>query len=306
MAQPANAAPDRSKPGPSSLRQRILSALVLIPVVLALAYLGHPYWTGLVVVFGGTMAWEWARISGRRRSPADPAPAARLPISDVAPEVLVSVTVAIACIVAWAFPNLLPNQDQGQYQLPAPNPAWVLLPIGALIATLAALPRHGFRALWFGLGTLYVVLPCWAILSLRAGGHGLETLVWILGIVIAADTGAYAAGRTIGGPKLAPRISPSKTWAGLGGAVVSACLIGLIAAYALDRSSIWPMALGSAVLAVFEQLGDLTESAFKRHFGVKDSSRIIPGHGGVLDRVDGLLAVTVIVAVIEFEFLREY
>lgn len=292
MAQPANAAPERSKGGPSSLQKRVLSALVLIPVVLAVAYLGHPYWTGLVVVFGGTMAWEWARICGRRRNPVDPAPAARLPISDTSQEVLVSIAVAVLCILVWGFARSLLSEISG----------WMILIGAAIVATVVAVPWHGWRALWFGLGTIYVVLPCWAILWVRSGGEGLPNLLWVLGIVIAADTGAYAAGRTIGGPKLAPRISPNKTWAGLGGAVVSAGLVGGIAALLVDPSSLWPLVVVSAALAIVEQAGDLMESALKRHFGVKDSSHIIPGHGGMLDRVDGLLAVTVVVAVLQIGF----
>src|SRR6185295_923552 len=101
-----------------------------------------------------------------------------------------------------------------------------------------------------------------------------------------------------GGPKLAPRISPNKTWAGLGGAVVSCGLVGYIAGLAQEFPVIWQPVVLCGILAVFEQAGDLVESAFKRHFGVKDSSHIIPGHGGVLDRVDGLLAVAVAVLVI--------
>lgn len=289
MAQPIDAAPGGPAGGLSSLQKRVLSALVLIPVVLGLAYLGGFYWAGLVAAFGGTMAWEWARICGRRRNPVDARPAARMAQSDAAPEVLVSVASALLCILVSIFPDILPITS-----------VWHLLLGAVAVATAAAAPRHGWGAIWFGLGTLYVVVPCWAILWVRAGDDGLTTLIWILGIVIAADTGAYAAGRSIGGPKLAPRISPSKTWAGLGGAVISAGIVGLCTAVWLEKPDIWPLALVSAALAIAEQGGDLAESALKRHFGVKDSSHIIPGHGGVLDRVDGLLAVTVIVAGLSF------
>ncbi len=291
MAPPADAARERSKPGPSSLQKRVLSAAVLIPFVLVEIYFGHPYWDLLVAAFGGLMAWEWARICGRRSNPADPSPAARLPTHAMAPEALVSVAAAVAAVVLESFPELAPGLPRG----------WPLVLAGVAASTAAALPRHGLRAAWFGLGTLYVATPCLAILWIRADPEaGLATMVWMLAIVIAADTGAYAAGRTIGGPKLAPRISPSKTWAGLGGAVISAGLVGLATAIWLDRPVIWRLAVASGALAVAEQVGDLAESAFKRRFGVKDSSHIIPGHGGVLDRVDGLLAVTVIVAALGY------
>ena len=119
-------------------------------------------------------------------------------------------------------------------------------------------------------------------------------------MVVAVDSGAYAAGRSIGGPKLAPRISPKKTWAGLAGGIAAALLIGWISAFLLDLPRFLPLILVSGVLAVVEQAGDLAESAFKRRFGVKDSSQLIPGHGGVLDRVDGLLAVALVVGLIGY------
>ena len=120
----------------------------------------------------------------------------------------------------------------------------------------------------------------------------------LLALVVAADTGGYLVGRTVGGPKLAPRISPNKTWSGLGGAVAGAALVGLLTAFILNHTNVLVLTLISAVIGLLEQGGDLVESAFKRHFGVKDTSQIIPGHGGVLDRVDGLLAVAVAVLVI--------
>ncbi len=101
---------------------------------------------------------------------------------------------------------------------------------------------------------------------------------------------------SIGGPKLAPRISPNKTWAGLLGGVAAGMVVGLVAALWLGAPSVWPLVLASALLGIVEQAGDLMESGFKRYFGVKDSGHLIPGHGGFLDRVDGLLAVALAVA----------
>jgi phosphatidate cytidylyltransferase len=150
---------------------------------------------------------------------------------------------------------------------------------------------------WYALGLVYVFVPCAALIWLRADPNvGLQQIFWIVALVIFADTGAYIAGRSIGGPKLAPRVSPNKTWAGLGGAVVSAAIVGAITAMLMDLPSVAILTAISAGLAVIEQIGDLAESAFKRHFGVKDASNIIPGHGGALDRVDGLIAVAAAVA----------
>jgi len=116
--------------------------------------------------------------------------------------------------------------------------------------------------------------------------------------VVATDVGAYFAGRGIGGAKLAPRISPSKTWAGLiGGVVCAATASWAVLWLAGEAGSIWFVGFGGA-LAVVAQAGDLLESAVKRHFGVKDSGSLIPGHGGVLDRLDGFLTVTPVVALV--------
>ncbi len=109
--------------------------------------------------------------------------------------------------------------------------------------------------------------------------------------MIATDVGAYFFGRLIGGPKLAPRISPAKTWSGLAGGVGCAACAGVLVAIAVDGGNIVLIAVLSGVLAVVAQIGDLIESVVKRHFGVKDAGNLIPGHGGVLDRLDGFLTV---------------
>jgi phosphatidate cytidylyltransferase len=152
---------------------------------------------------------------------------------------------------------------------------------------------------WSYLGICYVGFPALAFTLLRNDpGFGFAAILWIFLIVWAADSLAYFAGRTIGGPKLAPMISPKKTWAGLGGAVAGSTLVSSIFAYTFHLNGILALAILAGCLAVVEQAGDLFESSLKRFHGVKDSGALIPGHGGVIDRVDGLIAVAVTAALI--------
>lgn len=143
-------------------------------------------------------------------------------------------------------------------------------------------PRLGF-------GVAYVGLPALALLFLRGEPNGLLLALWALSTVWVTDIGAYFAGRSIGGPKLAPTVSPNKTWAGLIGGVASALVLGLLLwrFAGLDLQ----LAAASPILAVIAQIGDLYESWLKRQAGVKDSGAILPGHGGVMDRLDGLAPV---------------
>ena len=280
MAQPAE-----RPAGLTNLQKRILSAAVLLPLVVVEVLLGHPSFDLLVAVFAGVMAWEWARVCARRRNPADPVPAARLaPAAWLAPGA-VSILTAFAAVLAAGF---------GQGSLVV----GVIVAGGAILSGLLSLSHHGARALWFAVGTIYVTLPALALLAIRADPqYGKEMLFWTIAMVVAADTGGYLVGRTIGGPKLAPRISPNKTWSGLGGAVAGTAIVGLLTGFMLNHTNVLTLTLMSAGLGLIEQGGDLVESAFKRHFGVKDTSQIIPGHGGVLDRVDGLLAVALAVVI---------
>ncbi len=154
---------------------------------------------------------------------------------------------------------------------------------------------------WLVLGVFYIGLPVLALLWLRGETEiGRNTIFWLFALVWAADTGAYITGRLIGGPKLAPAISPNKTWAGLAGCVGSAALVGVVVAYLTKSGDYLLLAAISAVIGLVSQGGDLVESAIKRHFGVKDSSQLIPGHGGILDRVDALLAAILVAALIKF------
>ncbi|MBT3397060.1 MAG: phosphatidate cytidylyltransferase [Alphaproteobacteria bacterium] len=128
-----------------------------------------------------------------------------------------------------------------------------------------------------------------ALLWLRMGDNGMLAVLWLFLSVWSCDTGAYFAGRGIGGPKLAPRISPKKTWSGLLGGMFLAAVASVLLAVLLQQKDAALFAALGALLALISQCGDLAESALKRHFDVKDSGALIPGHGGILDRVDGVL-----------------
>jgi phosphatidate cytidylyltransferase len=150
------------------------------------------------------------------------------------------------------------------------------------------------RSVRLGLGLVYAGLPTLGLIYLRDQPNGLALALWTLAIVWATDIGAYFAGRSIGGPRLAPRLSPNKTWAGLGGGVLGALCIGALIASAFDLPRLL-LVLG-APLAVLAQAGDLFESWLKRRAGVKDSGRLLPGHGGALDRLDGVVPVAAFMA----------
>lgn len=152
---------------------------------------------------------------------------------------------------------------------------------GWVVAMLA--PRG---AAWLALGSLYMVGALCLLLGLRSGA-GAGHVLWLVLVVAAADVGAYFAGRTYGGPKLWPAVSPGKTWSGALGGLVAAMVVGGIFAL-IAGWGFWATLAQSLVLGLASQAGDLLKSATKRRFGVKDASHLIPGHGGVLDRLDGI------------------
>jgi phosphatidate cytidylyltransferase len=248
------------------LKTRILSALVMLPPALAAMWYGGWAFEALVALAAALMAWEWDRLVTGRFGPSG--------------------IVAGAAGVGAAF-------------LAANSPLWALalVAVAGLAVFAIGRGRDGGR-FWPTLGVPYIGLPVVALAWLRADPWiGREAIVWLLVIVWATDIGAYAFGRVIGGPKLAPRFSPKKTWAGLVGGVICAALCGWGLAVWAGQSAA-TIAVVSGGLAIVAQAGDIFESAVKRRFGVKDSSAIIPGHGGVLDRVDGVLPVALLVGVI--------
>jgi phosphatidate cytidylyltransferase len=284
MAPPADRPPFDHLGGLSNLQKRILSAAVLLPLVIAAIYFGHPFFTLLVAAFAGAAAWEWTCVAASVR-PEGGSLAVPSPPKGLWPSIAVMSGFAVAAGVC-------------SIGFPSSRRLIVFAFIGLLWLGFACLSRDWRRIGWTLPGVVYVAAAAAALVLVRSAPEGgSAALLWIIALVVAADTGGYLVGRTVGGPKLAPRISPNKTWSGLGGAVAGSAVVGLLTAFILNHTNVFVLTLISAGLGVIEQAGDLVESAFKRHFGVKDTSQIIPGHGGVLDRVDGLLAVAVAVAI---------
>jgi phosphatidate cytidylyltransferase len=179
--------------------------------------------------------------------------------------------------------------------------AFGVLIIGAVAAYFLALQRDD-NPLWHAVGVLYIGLPALALVGLRvlpAKSQGIWLVLGLFAIVWATDTGALIFGKLIGGKKLAPKLSPGKTWAGTIGGTVTALVVFLpfVAIFAVNAVSALAFAAGLSVVA---HLGDLLESAIKRYFGYKDSGGLIPGHGGMLDRVDSLFAASVAMALVVF------
>jgi phosphatidate cytidylyltransferase len=201
------------------------------------------------------------------------------------------------------LPRILSTAVLGPLLLSA---VWFGFPWIDLVAAIAA-PVMIFE--WNGLtrgrplarllAYLYTLAAVIALLWLRhQPALGRETIIWVLACIWATDIGAYFSGRVAGGARLSPSISPGKTWSGLIGGMVWAAVASAATGYAFGLGETFPLAAIGAGLAVVGQMGDLLESAAKRSAGVKDSGRLIPGHGGLLDRVDGLLAVLVVVGLI--------
>lgn len=243
------------------LRTRVLSSLVMLPAMLAAIWSGGAVFEVLIALMAAVLAWEWhGLLAPRVRGPAAAA------------------ILGCGAAVAAAAVDL-------RY-------AYALAPLALLVAVLAAVAgRRGGDLALLGFGPLYVGVPAVALLALR-GDYGFAATLWLFACVWATDIGAYAFGRSIGGPKLMPRVSPNKTWAGLLGGMLCAAAVGLAGTAVPELAATpWPLLLAiGAALAVVAQAGDLFESAIKRRQGAKDSSSLIPGHGGLLDRVDGVLA----------------
>jgi phosphatidate cytidylyltransferase len=268
-----------TEPQQSNLVTRVLSALVMIPVVLVITYLGYPYFNFFVCLCAAFMAWEYSRmISGNRLGCEGGVLMAGL----VGAVLLASSQDYIIAFLLLGLMSVVFLGINGARRL------FIKAPMHSPDMEQAA---HPATSLWMAAGGAYIGASCISLIWIRNDwDNGLLAVIWILVLVWAADSGAYAAGRLIGGPKLAPKVSPNKTWAGLAGCVVSAGITGAVVAQTTDFDALYWLIAISAFIGLISQLGDLVESGVKRHFGVKDTSNLIPGHGGVLDRVDALLA----------------
>lgn len=259
---------DAAQPKSAELRTRILSALVLAPIALGLAWVGGWPFAALLAAAAVAMAMELSALL-----PGDTA-TSRIMLAGFG---LIAV---LLTAVGGPFVALLAGAAGLTFAIT----------IGILRGTPVWPPLLAYP---------YLILPLVAVLWLRLDpAYGRVAIFWLLLVVWATDIFAYFAGRGIGGPKLAPRLSPKKTWAGLVGGMFGAAVVGAAAAIWLDLGSPALLALVSAALAVVAQAGDILESALKRRAGVKDSGKLIPGHGGILDRVDGLVTAAIAAALI--------
>ncbi len=251
----------------SDLKPRLIAGAVMAAVALALAYAGPKSFALLVIAVALIMCWEWGRV-------------VRGEEFGLAFVVHAGTIIVAGVLAAVGLPAL----------------GGVAVAIGGIILLVMPLgPRQAMSAA----GVAYVGFPTVAMLWLRADvSLGFVAILFIFAIVWGSDIGAFVAGRTIGGPKLWPRVSPNKTWAGLLGALAAGLVSGLIFAQVVSGASSLVLGTNGVLLAFVAQMGDLAESALKRQFGIKDSSAIIPGHGGVMDRADSTVAVSVAVSIL--------
>jgi len=263
------AAPAASESSSRNLLMRIAVAAVLIPLAVAIAYAGGWLWATLVTLAAIGLFLEWLTVVGL-------AGATRVSVPGV-----VALAVAGFCLAIGRI-----------------DVALIVLAIGLVVAVSIVPERQN----WVAAGFLYAAAAEIASVLVRLDPvKGFAALMFVLLIVWVTDSGGYFAGRGIGGPKLWPKVSPKKTWAGAAGGFAASLAVAIaFAAFGLGKTG--PLLMLSAVLSVVSQLGDLFESAVKRRFGVKDSGHIIPGHGGLMDRLDGFVAAVVVAAL--FGFLR--
>ena len=247
-----------------NLTLRVLAGVVLAPLTVAAAYFGGWLWAALATLATMGMYAEWLLVVQAMRP--------RVAAAGIVPLAIAGIALAIGL----------------------PGKALLAIAVGLIAVALMA----RINRVWALTGLLYAAAALLGAVLVRADPRsGFIALLFVLLVVWITDIGGYFAGRGIGGPKLWVRVSPKKTWAGaIGGFAGSLMVAAGFAASGLGR--MLPLLLLGAVLSIVSQLGDLFESAVKRRFGVKDSSNVIPGHGGLLDRLDGFVAAIVMAAVI--------
>jgi phosphatidate cytidylyltransferase len=242
-----------------AFRNRVISAAVLGPLAILAIIAGWPWFDLLVALAAGIMAWEWSTVCCGRRG---------------------GLGLILIAVVSVA-PMLVVPLGEGA----------LLVPLLGLLVAFYRVDADRRRPMWIAAGSLYIGLPAIAMAWVRLDA-GWMTVLWLFLVVWTTDIAAYGFGRRIGGPRLWPRVSPNKTWAGLIGGVVSAALAGALVGLLMGVGNPWAVFVLALLLGIVSQAGDLFESGFKRRFRVKDSSHLIPGHGGLLDRADGLIAAT--------------
>ena len=255
---------------PDRLRLRILSAAFLIPLAVASIYLGGWLLVLLMALGAVLLANEWDRLCG--------GDGVRGSVGIVHAGVVLAVALLAGAELYGA--------------------ALALVAVGTVGVAVIAV-QFERRAAWPAAGVIYLALPVLAIIWLRGGPEaGRASLLWLFVLVWATDVGALTAGRTLGGPRLAPTISPNKTWSGAIGGLACAAAVGALVGWLTGDAGIALLVGLSVAFSLVSQVGDLVESAVKRHYSVKDSGSLIPGHGGILDRVDGLLLAAPAMAVV--------
>ena len=243
----------------SELLRRVAAAILLVPVALVAVYFGGWAFSLLAAVAVAFMTCEWERATGGERAGR---------------HAFIGVVTVLAALAVASTGGV--------------EPALVLVGIGAVV-DLVVPRKDGAYSRWPTAGLIVVGVPVVCLVWLRGAGEGMTVVVWLLAVLWATDSGAYVVGRWVGGPRLAPAISPRKTWAGCVGGTGAGALIGLATAVLLPDTSTVRTVLASILVSLVGQGGDLAVSAVKRRFGVKDMGAVIPGHGGVLDRLDSLL-----------------
>ncbi len=239
---------------------RVASAAVLVPAVLAIAYVGG--WPFLILCWlgSGAILWEWTRlVTGRAHFPT-----------------LVPGWISLLAALAFTAIN-------------KPGLAVAALAIGIVLAAKAAAKGPPQRV-WVAGGVIYAGVAFLGPALLRRDAElGFPAFLFLAATVWMTDTLAYFVGRALGGPLLWPQVSPNKTWSGVVGGVAGGVAGGILVAYANGLGRLAVVAVVAVALSASAQAGDLFESAVKRRFGIKDTSQLIPGHGGLMDRLDGFL-----------------
>jgi len=253
--------------GGRELSVRIASAIVMGVLAIAAAYAGGALFLAFCALAALGIWWEWASLAAGREAHAAMASGAAAQIAAGFFLGAGRIAAAVACLAAGA------------------------------VAALALTPAG--RRGWTALGVLYAGAMLVAPVLLRGDPQmGLRAVIFLFAVVWTTDTVAYFAGRALGGPKLAPRLSPNKTWSGALGGAAGGVLAAVVMAAAAQLGSWVSLAIVGLFLSTAAQAGDLFESAFKRQYGAKDASHLIPGHGGLMDRLDGFIAAALLAVVL--------